>query len=135
MDGSCLVEGNTLELTLKADGTLSGLYGRIEPTFTSVGNEPGVPPTSVECAEQIFAYDPVEVTGWHTPPGTGTSEGGTVVVEIVGWPDWHIEGEYTPSEMAFEWEIALEATGYTGDEPDPRVLRVVDYELLYVAES
>ena len=126
-DGSCLVEGNTLELTLQADGTLSGLYRRTEPTF--VGS------TSVECAEQVFVKDPIEVTGWHTPPGSGKSEAGTVTAEIVGWPDWHIEGEYTASEMVFEWEIVLVATGYQGNEPDPRVTRAVDYQLLFTEEG
>jgi len=126
-DGSCLVKGNTLELTLKTDGTLSGLYQRTEPTF--VGS------TSVQCAEQVFVKDPIEVSGWHTPQTPGTSEAGTVVVEIVGWPDWHIEGKYTPGEMVFEWEIFLVATGYAGDEPDPRVIRAVDYQLLFADES
>ena len=133
-DGGCLVEGNTLELTLKADRTLSGSYRRIEPTFSG-NTAPGATRASVECAEQIFPYDPVEVTGSHTPPDPGTSGAGTVVVEIVGWPDWHIEGEYTPSEMMFEWEIDLVATGYEGDEPDPRITRAVDYQLLFADEG
>ena len=126
-DGSCMVEGNTLELTLRANGTLSGSYGRTAPTF--VGS------TSVECGDQVFAYDPIEVTGQHAPPGSGTSDAGTVVVEIVGWPDWHIEGEYTPSEMVFEWTIDLEATGYEGDDPDPRIFRAIDYQLLLADEG
>jgi hypothetical protein len=127
--GGCLVTGNTLELTLQEDGTLSGLYGWSEPTFTGVGD----PPTSVECGDQIFTFDPIEVTGRHTPPGAGGT--GTVVVEIVGWPEWHIEGEYTLSGMTFQWEISLEATGYSGDAPDPRIFRMVDYRLLYVADG
>lgn len=128
-DGNCVVEGDTLELTLMGDGTLSGTYRGIEPTFhRKTEQDPWT------CAEQIFVQDPVEVTGSHTPP-PGTSGTGDVFVEIVGWSDWHIEGKYTPSEMKFVWEIDYEASGYAGDEPNPRVIRVVDYELLFSDEG
>ncbi len=121
-EGSCFVEGDTVELTLRADGTLDGSYGRTEPTF--VGS------TSVQCGDQVFEYDPIDITGRHAPPGPGPSDAGTVVVEIVGWPEWHMEGEYTATEMVFNWTVDLEATGYQGDAPDPRVLRAVDYQLV-----
>jgi hypothetical protein len=116
-----------MELTLRADGTLAGSYGRTEPTF--VGS------TSVECGDQVFEFAPIEITGRHTPPGSATGGAGSVVVEIVGWPEWHIEGEYTASEMSFEWTIDLEATGYQGDETDPRVFRAVDYQLLLTGDE
>jgi hypothetical protein len=120
---------DTLELTLEADGTLSGLYERTAPTFYVT--EDG---SSLECGDQFFAEE-YEVTGSHTPPGAGESETGVVVVEVAGWPDWHIEGEYTPSEMTFVWELDYAATGYEGDDPDPRVVNFVDFELLPVDEG
>lgn len=126
--GNCLVEGDTLELTLKADGTLSGTYQEIARSFQRVEQGP------FTCSDDIFVHD-FEVTGSHSPPTPGTGETGDVFVEIVGWSDWHIEGKYTPSEMTFRSEIQYEATGYEGDEPDPRVIRVVDYTLLLSDEG
>jgi hypothetical protein len=126
--GNCLVEGDTLELTLKADGTLSGTYHEIARSFHRVEQGP------FTCADEIFVHD-FEVTGSHSPPASGTSETGDVFVEIVGWSDWHIQGKYTPSEMRFVSEIQYEATGYEGDEPNPRVIRVVDYTLLLSDEG
>jgi hypothetical protein len=127
-NGSCLVEGNTLDLTLNADGTLGGLYGRTEPTFSSK-TPPGAARPTMECGEQVFVFDPIEVTGRHTPPDPQTGATGTVSVEIVGWPEWHIEGEYSASEMVFDWELSLVATAYEGDAPDPRIVRAIDYQL------
>lgn len=128
--GSCVVE-DTLELTLEDDGTLHGLYTRTSPTFVG---KPGDAPTTLECGEQIFV-DELEVTGSHTPPGAGSSEAGTIDVEIVGWPDWHMGGAYTPDTAEFEWEIQYEAAGYEGDEPHPRVINFVDFELLFADQG
>lgn len=133
-NGSCLVDGNTLDLTLNADGTLSGHYGRSEPAFSSKA-PPGAARPTVECSDQLFVLDPIEVTGRHTPPDPGAGEAGTVIVEIVGWADWHIEGEYTPSEMVFDWDLSLVANGYEGDEPDPRIIRAIDYQLVLTEEG
>jgi hypothetical protein len=126
--GSCTVEGETLELTLQADGTVSGTYQQIARSFQRVEQGP------FTCSDDIFVND-LELTGSHTPPAPGTSEHGDVSVEIVGWSDWHIQGKYTPSEMSFVSEIQYEATGYEGDEPNPRVIRVVDYTLLFADEG
>ena len=66
------------------------------------------------------AFDAVEGAGLGDQP---------VVVEIVGWPEWRIEGQYTPDEMNFDWRIALDARGSPGEQ----VFRVVDYQLDYIA--
>lgn len=127
--GNCVVEGDKLELTLKADGTLSGTYRGTARSFQrKTEQDPWT------CGEEIFPQDPVEVTGRHTPPGPGTDIG-DVFVEIVRWPDWNIQGKYTQSDMTFVSEIQYEATGYEGDAPNPRVIRVVDYTLLFSAEG
>jgi hypothetical protein len=133
-NGSCLVEGDTMELTLNADGTVTGSYRRISRSF-DIRDATGVGRETVECGDQIFTKDPVEMTGSHTPPTPGTDEPGTIVAEIAVWPDWHIEGEYTPNEMTFEWEVSYTASGYEGDAPDPRVINYVHYQLLFVDEG
>ena len=133
-DGGCLVEGQTMEVTLRADGTLTGSYRRIEPQF-SRRSEPGGTRETLECSGRLFVLDPVELTGSHTPPGPGAGAVGTVAIEIVGWPEWHIEGQYTAGEMTFRGVIATVATGYQGDDPDPRSIRDVDYKLVLSSEG
>ena len=131
-NGSCLVDGDTVELTLNADGSLTGLYARTAMSFIS---KPEAASPTVECGDQRFPYDPINVTGQHTPPNPATGEAGTVAFEIVGWPEWHTEGTYTPSEMTFTGDVSIVATGYEGDAPDPRIIRTVDYQLLLTSEG
>jgi hypothetical protein len=128
--GQCTVGGDTLKLTLKANGTLSGTYEGSAPSFQRTTEQ-----DPWTCGDQIFAEGPYEVTGRHTPPASGPSQTGDVFVEVVGWPDWNIQGKYTPSDMNFVSEIQYTATGYEGDAPNPRVIRVVDYTLLFSEEG
>ena len=135
-NGSCLVDGDTVELTLNADGSLTGLYGRTATSFTT-RTPPGAARATSECGDQRFPYDPIDVTGQHTPPNrVKRGEAGTVAFEIVVWPEWHIEGTYTPrGEMTFTGDVSIVATGYDGDAPYSRVIRTVDYRLVLASEG
>ncbi len=123
-----------MEVTLAADGSASATYsGYFVGRFT-VDSSPGDTRATVECLERTDLVV-AEMIGTHTPPESAASGDGHVALEFAQNPDWRIEGEYSPSEMKFDWRLEQVSTGYEGDEPNPLIITDVDYLLLFAAEG
>ena len=100
--GSCSVDGQMLEMTLWEDGTLSGTYDVLNPTFSWNQHLDGT--FEMECTGHA-AVEARALSGTHTPPTPDTGGRGHVSVHLTDAPETllNLEGEYTNDEMIFQW--------------------------------
>ena len=100
--GSCSVDGQILEVTLREDGTLGGTYDVLNPTFGWNKQLDGS--FEMDCTGHS-AVEARALSGTHTPPAPDTGGRGHVSVHLTDAPEslFNLEGEYTSDEMIFQW--------------------------------